>query len=318
MMIDLKKKSPKRILFITMSNLGDVILSLPVACALRKSFPEAEIDIVVGVKAAGLVRNSSAFSNVFVYDKAKGLKGKAGLWLKLLRRRYDFVADLKNTMYSYLVMCPSKSLAVNSVVKSIDSRYAQAQKRIELFGLERAAPENIPLFSEKDKESLMLKLRSEGHDSLSNYLLVAPGARSDLKRWPAAHFADLIKMILDEKDMTVVLVGDTFDEKASFEVEKGLEAAKVLNLTGKISQAELAVLTARAEFVLSNDSALMHLGNYYERMTLGIFGPTDADKYGWTSKTAQYARLADRQASFDTLLPEEVFKVAKELLEENS
>jgi len=38
----------KKILVISLSNLGDVILTTPVIDRLHKTFPEAEIDVVVG------------------------------------------------------------------------------------------------------------------------------------------------------------------------------------------------------------------------------------------------------------------------------
>ena len=37
-----------KILFITLSNLGDVILSLPVLDALKERYPQAKITVMVG------------------------------------------------------------------------------------------------------------------------------------------------------------------------------------------------------------------------------------------------------------------------------
>jgi ADP-heptose:LPS heptosyltransferase len=45
---NMKISNIRKILFITLSNIGDVILTLPVLSGLKKKFPEASIDVVVG------------------------------------------------------------------------------------------------------------------------------------------------------------------------------------------------------------------------------------------------------------------------------
>ena len=53
-----------------------------------------------------------------------------------------------------------------------------------------------------------------------------------------------------------------------------------MNLTGNTSLASLAALINRADWVISNDSGAMHLATALAVKTIGIFGPTDPQRYG--------------------------------------
>lgn len=92
-----------KILFITLSNIGDVILTFPVFDALHERFPDARISVVLGPKAKALFEGNPFVDQLVVFDKRSTLKEK-WRWLRELRReRFDLVVDLRNSMMPYLV-----------------------------------------------------------------------------------------------------------------------------------------------------------------------------------------------------------------------
>ena len=56
-----KNSNIHKILVISLSNIGDVILTFPVVDILKENFPEAKLSIVVGPKAESLLTNNSYF-----------------------------------------------------------------------------------------------------------------------------------------------------------------------------------------------------------------------------------------------------------------
>ncbi len=58
-----------RILICRLSAIGDAILTMPVACALRDAFPRAHIAWVVEKKAAPMVRNHQALDQVIELER---------------------------------------------------------------------------------------------------------------------------------------------------------------------------------------------------------------------------------------------------------
>ena len=58
-----------RILISRMSAIGDTILTMPVACALRQHFPDAYIAWVVEKKAAPMIRKHSTLDQVIELER---------------------------------------------------------------------------------------------------------------------------------------------------------------------------------------------------------------------------------------------------------
>jgi len=323
------KPQVKRILVFTLSNFGDVVLTLPLVTSIRVLCPKVEIDLLVGDKVYDFLVDNPFFRKVIAYDKSATLKEKWQLLKGLRSRKYDFVLDFRNSLLPYLVGRPSRSLALNTKIKKIESRYERYEKLRELLCLPQPDTRKLHLYRSLDCERLTEVLRTKGVYSMQNILLVSPGARSYLKRWPAAYFADVINRICATRSFTVVLIGDAFDVDACDDVESNLTNDEVVNLAGKINPRQFAFLVERSCLVLSNDSATMHLAHYYNRPVVGLFGPTDPKKYGRASERSRIACIdhdwrtieamsdeAKREA-FAQLTPETVAPLVEELLSQS-
>lgn len=323
----LYKKTVRKILIITMSNLGDVILTLPVIASMKKAFPKAALYIVVGEKTRELFEGNPLCTEVIIYKKNFSLKEKIHYVLQLRKRKFDFVLDFRNTLIPYFIGRPSKSLWLNAQLRKIPSRYERYGCLKKLLSLPDVSTQFFPLYEKEDNDSLMRKLHSKGLYNVQNILLVAPGARLKTKRWPAQYFAALAKDIIAKEDMVVILVGDLLECAVAHDVEQGLEGYDVINLCGKIRQKELVILVERARLVLSNDSAVMHLANYFQRPIIAFFGPTNVIKYGAVLPTLRIARLdidcmpCEKSKCFknreclEHLMPQDVLPLAWELLQ---
>jgi len=270
-------------LVVTLSNFGDTILTLSTIASLRIAFPEARISVVAGEKVFDLFSNNPEFHEVFLYQKKASLKEKMQFIRQLRKRRFDYVLDLRNTLIPYFIGRPSGSLGLNRRLRRIASRYERYQYLQSLLELPPPTIDALPLYTQRDHDSLLRTLHSQGLFNVQNLLVVAPGARLHLKRWPTHYFAELINKIVAHTEMIVVLVGDESEHETVQEVETKITTADVINVCGKISQKELALLVERARLILSNDSALMHMACYYKRPVCVFFGPSDETKYGTTA-----------------------------------
>ena len=98
-------------------------------------------------------------------------------------------------------------------------------------------------------------------------------------------------------------------------------------LCGDLVLPETAAIVAKASLVISNDSAIMHLGFELGTPTVGIFGPTDHEKYGHEGPKFRIARGDPAQCSCDSdklpraerscfhgLKPEKVTELSLELI----
>src|SRR5665213_2323812 len=99
----LKKFDPKKILVISLTNIGDVILTCPVLDILRRDFPQAKIDVVIGPKAVSLFADNPHFG-IKVFNKQASLSQKSAWFSDLYRAQYDCVVDLRRTALALFLM----------------------------------------------------------------------------------------------------------------------------------------------------------------------------------------------------------------------
>ena len=90
------------------------------------------------------------------------------------------------------------------------------------------------------------------------------------KRWPAENFATLARTC-HEDNISVMLTGTTADRDV-IEMVQSL-APDAINLCGQTSIADLARLTASAEFVVGNDTGPVFLAAATGAPTIMVMGP---------------------------------------------
>jgi ADP-heptose:LPS heptosyltransferase len=312
------------ILVVTLSNFGDVVMTTPVIMALVQKYPEARITVVVGPRARSVLQRSADIHKVVIYDK------KASPWKKLkfiaaLRKvKYDCVVDLRNTVIPFLVSCKKRTPLFRKFTKvNMRDRHLEMLKKVEP---DISASSPFHFFNKADEVFAMRALDVAGILEKSGWILVAPGAASERKRWPVQYFREVIRMLHERTGKKVLLVG-TLDERPVANSILAELPGIVGVLCGDLILPETAALIANASLVVANDSAIMHLGFELGTPTVGIFGPTDHEKYGHEGPKFRVAREEARNCScgsdklpraerncFHGLKPEKVVELSLELL----
>jgi lipopolysaccharide heptosyltransferase II len=273
-----------KILFITLSNIGDCILSLPVLDALRSQYPESRISCLVPERPREIFINNPAIEKVIVFDKHAGLIDKIKLFLSLSKEKFDIVVDLRNSFFGAFLPAKKRS----SPFRFIPGRFRHMKER-HLFW---AGFAGYP-FRNKKQQSLVITpedvnyiegiLRQRKMCDSAKLIVVAPGARSQIKRWDKQNFSQLCGRLVKE-GWDVVLAGDKTDEPVCSYVCQA-HAEKILNLCAKTSISQLAALLKKSRLLITNDSAVMHLASYLNVPVASIFGPTNENKYGpWSQE----------------------------------
>ena len=323
-----------KILFITLSNIGDVILSLPALDSLLSAYPKAEITVLCGERAVGLFADNFYLKRPIVYDAHKGLRSGLKILFELKKEVFDLLVDLKNSAMPLLLKARHKTYpwfnASAKVAHMRDRHLYKVQKFAWPVPLERASFlfRKSLYISDKDRKTISNILDYEAALSAEDkFIVVGVGARSHIKRWPADKFASLCARLIEELKIKIILAGDESDGETCAAVQKLIQQP-VVNLCGKTSLKCLAALIERAELVISNDSAIMHLSSYLDRPSLAIFGPTDYKKYGpWAGRSevvhsklkcspceVAQCPLGDSLKCMKDIGVEEVYAAAKRLL----
>jgi len=273
-----------KILFITLSNIGDVILTLPVLDALRENFPSALITVMAGQRTQEIFEHNPFIHNFILYDKKWPLRKKIELFFKLKKEKFDLVIDLRHSLYGLLIPAKFKT---STFFRIIPKEIKHMRKR-HLYLLRKIIPEikeikTRSLYTDGNDEKYVEDLlRRNSILKEDKIIVVASGARSHLKRWQKEKFVDLINELKNE--FKIILVGDKDDIAINSYIFENTKN-NVFDFTGKTNLRELAILLKKAELLITNDSAVMHLGSYLNIPIIAIFGPTDDEKYGpWSEK----------------------------------
>lgn len=269
----------KRILVVSLSNIGDVVLTLPVVDILRAAFPAAELDLIVGPKVKSLFDENPHVTRVVGYDKKMSWRGKLDWFLDLRCRRFDLVVDLRNSMLPFLLDAGTVTFSAFSPPK-VHMKAKHLARLAVVFD-----DFKIPV------ERTAIAVSSQAYSSAdrlvrgwTDYVVVAPGAADPRKRWDERGFLQVTRH-LRSKGKNVVLVGDKNDGVVGARIAADFSDG-VLDLCGQTTLIELAGVVARASLALTNDSGIMHLASYFDRSVIALFGRTDPFFYGpWSSRS---------------------------------
>lgn len=273
-----------KILFVTLSNIGDCILTLPALDLLRRGYPQAKITCLVPPRPKEIFIDNPAIERVVIFDKHSKLSDKIKLFFSLSREKFDIVVDMRNSFFGAFLPAKKRSSPLRlipKVIKHMKDRHLFWAGFSEYSG------------KEKIRQSLVITAENAGYiDNIlnggtaksDNLVVVACGARSQIKSWDKHNFSQLCSRLIKEGN-DVVLVGDKTDQSVCAYVQENASAG-VFNLCGRTTIGQLAALLKKAKFLITNDSAVMHLGSYLNVPVAAIFGPTDEKKYGpWSEKS---------------------------------
>ncbi len=296
----LNESSARRIAVIKPSALGDVVQTLPLLGVLKKRFPDAEIDWVIRSELAGLLQGHPHLSEVIPYYRHGGLKSWIQLLRKLRKRQYDLVFDLQGLLRTgVMTLATGATLRVGletarecshwachgllpETEKSVPA-YARYWRIAELFGLQNE-PRSLNLgitSSDHQAATRALKTLENANGPL---MVIHPGAKWETKRWPVAQFAEIAIRTFKKYGMRIAVIGTKGEHNDAESIVAALKQhvpnAFAINLAGKTSLRELAVILGKADLVLTNDSGPMHLAAGMGTPVVGIFTCTSTERSG--------------------------------------
>ncbi len=277
------EKDVKKIVFITPSSIGDVVFSMTSLDYLKQKFKNASFTVVSGPGASVLFSHDPRVKEALTYNKRVPFREKFALFNRLRKERFDVIIDLHDTVFRWFASARYKnpySIRVPRAIRHL--RLWHLYKTMAAFGDTRS-PGKITItrddiyLDKQSVESANVLLRKNNLSLDSEYILVAPGARSRTKRWHTQGFIDVCRELL--KHHTVVLIGDENDLTLTQEINHHLEE-RAINITGKTTLLEVVAIIKKAKLVIGHDSAILHMTSYLDRPALAIFGPTDERRSG--------------------------------------
>lgn len=283
-------KTPKHILVIRLSAMGDIAMTIPVLKNLSEEYP--------GIKFTVLTRKFFApifedLPNVSIFEadvegKHKGIPGLKKLAKELKNEGIDAVADLHNVLRSKILKTCFKFYGIpvkqinkgragkkaltrpnNKVFKQLKTTHQRYADVFDALGL----PVDISSFDFLKKKTLSPEVRKTTGNEPKKWLGIAPFAQHSSKVYPLDLMKEVLRQLEKNEQLQIFLFGGGATEKDILS-EWGEEFSNVINMAGKISFKDELALISNLDAMVSMDSGNGHLAANYGIPVISMWGLT--------------------------------------------
>ncbi|MEM6691102.1 MAG: glycosyltransferase family 9 protein [Planctomycetota bacterium] len=312
---------PPRFLLSRMSAIGDCILTLPLACAIRNAFPEAHLGWVVERKAAPMVRGHECLDAVIELERGwfTSSRGRRRAKEELRSHQFDVSIDpqglTKSALAGYLsgarLRIGYSGRHGGELSRLLNNhRVATAFPHVTDRSLELLGPLGI----ENPEVEFRLPLQPDARRWASRYrrgvtpgrlAVMNPGGTWASKLWPPKRFAQVAQQIHEVYGYKSLAVWGN-DEERLMADEMVARSGGAMLLGPATDLHHLAALIETADLFISGDTGPLHMSVAVKTATIGLYGatkPGDSGPYRQTaiqkayeSGSRKHRRKADNQA----------------------
>lgn len=279
-----------KVLIIKLSSIGDVLASSPIFSLLAA---DREVHHLVMSHCRSVTWNNPAIAKHHVIDLIPSGNRWLDLWrafrlaLTLRGEKYDAAFVLHRNIV-FQIIC---WLAGIGKIYGFSARWnpfftrhmpyrfdvnrtLQECALLRLGGFDIQDPERLEFYPELEAlpPSLLALLPVR-------FIACNPGggnphSPADNRMWPIEHYAALI----NRSPLPFVILGHgQSDQERVNRLGKLVEPERMIDLVGKTSFSETALILQHAALYVGNDSSLMFLGAAMGAKTLGLYGPTQVE-----------------------------------------
>jgi lipopolysaccharide heptosyltransferase II len=285
-----------KILIIGPSWIGDMAMAQSLFIALKADNPTAVIDVLALAWTKPLLDRMPEVNQAIEMPISHGVFGwgmRKKLGRELRQHNYGQAIVLPNSWKSALIPWFAKiplrtgwrgemrygllndlrildKLALPMMVQRyVSLAYPSSQSHV-------APSYPAPLMIAKKSISILIPQL----ESNQKRLILCPGAEfGPAKQWPAKSYAEVATQLL-KQDWQVLILGSQADKKTAYEITSHIPPQKqnaLYNLCGQTELQNAIDLIATADYVISNDSGLMHIAAALHKPLVAIYGPTSPD-----------------------------------------
>lgn len=303
-----------KILVIKFFGMGSILLMGPAIRALRDKYPSAKITIFTFQNNREICELTDMFDEIISLKTGSILNIIWDTFRKLLylrRQRFDVCIDMEffskfSTIIAYLTKSRVRVgyflIQIGTIIKMMwrgnllthQVYYNQHKHVTESFlALTRAIGADTI-----QRSYAQLHITQDSRDVVNEmlryvlkdgeYLIAVNINTSNLcleRKWPAENFRLLIKKLTSgAPNLKIALIGGREDVtyvQSFIDSSKGIiEDGKMIDLSGKLSMAQLCALLEKSRFFITNDSGPLHMAVSLGRPTVSFFGPETPQRFG--------------------------------------
>lgn len=289
-----------RILVVKLGAIGDIVHTLPILPAIRRSHPEAVVSWVVEARSAEILRGNNAIDDLIEVDTRSlrgkkllenGLTGGSQQLRNLRRSEFDIAIDFQGLLKSAFIAKisgskrrwgfsraslrePASRVFYTDIV-AVDPQTHVVRQNLDLL--------NGVLGIESGDHDIEFPIASSDTDVAEadaivekvgpRFAMLNPAGGWVTKLWPAKRYAELADRLWDEAGLRSVVTTGPHEEPLADQIlaasRSGSTIAESPSLKGFYE------LAKRAEIYVGGDTGPTHLAIAAGTPVVGLFGPTE-------------------------------------------
>ena len=270
------REKVNKILIISLSNIGDAIMTTPVLMALHEHYPEAVVDIVGDQRSSEIFKHCPFRGEIFNKQKNRFLRGVPALLKTLWIQSYDLIVDIRTDGLAYLLPAGKRYTKFNRKLnkKATGPHAVQAHMGI-ISEIYQGDPPHCHVWLSEAEEKF-------AEEALGQYygkrlLGLGTGANADVKIWPKENYLSLVEKTGNDFD-AIVFLGDSRDKERSDFISSQVNKP-CINLCGITTILQAVAVQQCLRLFIGNDSGLGHMASAVGIPTITIFGIGEPDSY---------------------------------------
>lgn len=284
-----------RILIARLSAIGDTVLTLPVACALRRAFPDAFLAWVVERKSAVFVAPHECLDEVVTLERGWWTSPRGILQARRLLRRLRCAVSIDcQSMTKSALACWLSGARCRIGLRGeyayelspvLNNRRIQPRRphvvdrQLELLrglGIEEPQVEfrlPVPTADQQQADRLLQAM------GLAQFAVINPGATWDSRLWEMDRFGQVAQHLGQRYGLPTLVVWGSPPER---DMARAIAAhsAGHARPAPPTSLTELAAVVRRARLFVSSDTGPLHIAVAVGTPSVALHGPTLPERSG--------------------------------------
>jgi len=272
--------APRRVLALRFQALGDTLITLPYLQSLRREHPGMRLDFLTRSEVAAVPRALALFDDVVVFGGGRNTWRQLIAVLpklpRLFMRRYDVVIDLQNSRLSRLV----RRLLMPCAWSAFDrfSPHAAGERTQRTIAAPCDWKVSLDTGLRLRRNDAHALLAARGWRPGTELVVLNPAGNLPSRSWPIESYCDFARHWLAQRNphtKFVLLLVPAMRAKAARIAHELGDAC--IDLTGAADQVQAFSILGTSQFMLSEDSGLMHMAWIQGVPTLALFSSSRKD-----------------------------------------
>lgn len=301
------------ILCVRLDAIGDVLMTTPAIRALRQDNTQRRITLLTSSAGASIASMIPEIDNILVYSppwmKATehfSPKQEFAIIESLREREFDAVvifnvytqSPLPAALLCYLAGIP-RCLAychenpyqlISEWLRDPEPQYEirhEVRRQLDLvaavgcFTPDEHLSLQVDISALKDIQAMLI---DHGINPASPWVLIHPGASAPSRRYPAEHFSEVTRLLVDHLNCQVVFSGSSAEIPLINEIIRQLSMSCV-SLAGKLDMRMLVALVSLAPLLIVNNTGPAHIAAALQTPVVDLYAMTNMQHTPWGTRS---------------------------------